>query len=35
LVPLNPNHATLTISAESPGRIIGVMMQARKFRRVV
>lgn len=33
LVPLNPDYPTLTISAKSPGRIIGTMFEHRSFRR--
>jgi SOS-response transcriptional repressor LexA len=33
LVPLNPDFATITVSADNPGRIIGTMMEHRRRRR--
>ena len=35
LAPLNPDYPVLTISAKSPGRIIGTMYEHRSFRRRV
>lgn len=33
LVPLNPDFATITVSSDNPGRIIGTMMEHRRRRR--
>lgn len=33
LVPLNPDWPTLAINAETPGRIIGTMVEHRRYRR--
>jgi len=33
LVPLNENYATVTVSAENPGRVIGTMVEHRRRRR--
>jgi SOS-response transcriptional repressor LexA len=33
LVPLNENYATVTVSAENPGRIVGTMIEHRRRRR--
>jgi len=33
LAPLNPDYPTLTISSKNPGRIVGTMIEHRRFRR--
>jgi SOS-response transcriptional repressor LexA len=33
LAPLNPDYPTLTISSRNPGRVVGTMMEHRRFRK--